>query len=406
MEKKQLNKVTKVCEALWKEGKYELELTQDDAEEPFIIFEGWAAVGRFLKEWNKRYQKDGYRLWKGPIALWAEFMGNSEDNQWHDLRFTTREDQEKINRQGNRILEQRISKVLDIQKTYRGFLVQEMGRVPGPDEKIHPYYTEKAQEWTDRVVKAEKERKHKELQDIYTRAVIQSMFASPDKQARYPVWLGHPYYQVPENLDDFGKIGLEFGFSDEYTTCSQCSSLIRTSPDSYGWVASHIDTEYDGPICLNCLQGDRFEDFIEHYKNHNRIFDPWNFSGLLKEDGWVRLDEEFQWSMHHDYANDPKKIIKALNSSSIDVMFEGHPSQFEIDWFAWVKHQEEDFKGDLGFMAGAILSESNTRLDYGPASALKRALSGDNSGPIVMKSVVVTEDNREAFINGTLLKGD
>src|SRR5690606_1381543 len=34
-------------------------------------------------------------------------------------------------------------------------------------------------------------------------------------------------------LDDV--LGVEVVFSDEYTTCSDCHSVIRTSPDSYSW---------------------------------------------------------------------------------------------------------------------------------------------------------------------------
>ena len=47
----------------------------------------------------------------------------------------------------------------------------------------------------------------------------------------------------------------DWGFDDEYASCSRCDRLIRTAPDSYSWKADfYVDYEAGEIICGDCAR--------------------------------------------------------------------------------------------------------------------------------------------------------
>lgn len=147
------------------------------------------------------------------------------------------------------------------------------------------------------------------------------------------------YYDIMESA-----LGCEWGFSDEYTTCSDCGNVIRTEPDSYHWQPDFYIG--DGFIaCNNCFndEEDYQEAYIEdHINNPNKAV-----NGLMTEEqiealGFEKLDEEYQngWYNRND---DPKQIYDALSDRFSEILFfiDG-VGQFHIDFGVFVRGEIEE----------------------------------------------------------------
>lgn len=135
-----------------------------------------------------------------------------------------------------------------------------------------------------------------------------------------------------ENYPDLDN-RVNYGFSDEYTTCSHCGKLIRTSPDSYYWQPDFLVG--DGEIsCADCLESDA-EGVIEQVKNTDTPLPP---SIDASAYGWVRLNDESCESGFFPGQNDnPKTFKRALENAGIDYLFRiDEPSQFYTRWSVWV----------------------------------------------------------------------
>lgn len=136
------------------------------------------------------------------------------------------------------------------------------------------------------------------------------------------------------------------GFADEYTTCSDCLNVVRTSPDSYFWTPDYIDTE-DGTLCRTCWEADP-DVVINAYKNENRAvpdsFDP-------TEHGWAKVNvDQYQSGMHPGMNDDPAKVLAVLhNRPHIETLLKSYPSQFYTEWDVYVPDESlDDARARLG----------------------------------------------------------
>lgn len=126
---------------------------------------------------------------------------------------------------------------------------------------------------------------------------------------------------------------VNYGFSDEYDTCSHCGRLIRTSPDSYSWQPDFIVT--DGEIlCSECIEADP-ESIIDELKNTQHPLPP---DVNPAEHGWARVnDRAFESGWFPGQNDDPRTIARTLDDLGIDYVFTiDEPSQFYTRWSVWV----------------------------------------------------------------------
>lgn len=135
------------------------------------------------------------------------------------------------------------------------------------------------------------------------------------------------------------ELNASFVFSDEYTSCSDCSNIIRTSPNSYGWQPNFYVG--DGFIaCEKCFNNT--EEYQESYIS-DKINNPTSaVNGLMTEEqieslGFVKVDEDFQsgWYNRHD---NPKAIYDELSEKYDEVLFfiDG-VGQFHVDFVAFIR---------------------------------------------------------------------
>lgn len=155
----------------------------------------------------------------------------------------------------------------------------------------------------------------------------------------------------------------EFGFSDEYTTCSDCGKIIRTSPDCYQWEPDYIIT--DGEIlCCECVKSEG-ESLLDEYINNTHKALPDILESAAKESGWFKLPIEYENGWHPGQDDDPKKIAAPLIDAGIDFLYWYDNSQFYITFGLYVLaenvkqaadilHVEYTFFDDYGNFIGAL----------------------------------------------------
>ncbi len=186
-------------------------------------------------------------------------------------------------------------------------------------------------------------------------------------------------------------IDYEWGFHDEYCTCSECYSAIRTSPDSYGWEPDFHLT--DGAIyCKDCVDSD---EYIEDHINRNKLLntdlaDPCDYDYDMLE------DLRFENGLHYGQKSDPSAIIKLLNAHKIDCLFTGYTGQFDVTFYTWVKSENME-------LAQHILENGNTDLPYDPGREMAKVLRGEHSDHINRVESVVSQQD---FIDGNIPEVD
>ncbi len=210
-----------------------------------------------------------------------------------------------------------------------------------------------------------------------------------------------PYYRVPEGVIDFDDHGIEFGFSDEWDTCSKCLGVIRTSPDSYGWQPDYHRSDYDGLVCSECLDPD---DYLKDHKNRNALVNTY----LVDPDdhGYTLIEDvRFEAGLHRGQNADPNAIVELLNSYDYDVIFTGSVGQFDVNFNVWVK-ANDDREAEHGAEVNDayvrhILETGATRLPYDPGTELGKVLRGESSDHYVLETRTITA---EEFVSGSYLK--
>jgi hypothetical protein len=150
---------------------------------------------------------------------------------------------------------------------------------------------------------------------------------------------------IPEENKDYEierELDVSFVFSDEYTTCSDCNHIIRTSPTHYGWQPDF----YIGDgfiVCGECFRGE--SDYQEAYIEE-RINNPKNAlqGDLITEDnlqelGFAKFNtDSYESGLHYGQNDDPEKIYNNLKENYEDVLFKiTSTGQFDIDFDVWVR---------------------------------------------------------------------
>ena len=145
-----------------------------------------------------------------------------------------------------------------------------------------------------------------------------------------------PLYQVPDGLIDLEDF-TEWGFSDEYDTCSNCGKAVRTSPDSYGWQPDFFNFRDGDMLCRDCIREHAAEEYIEEHINRNKLLNTWIVNP--EDHDWTKLDLDYENGLHPGQNDDPRKIIQVLKAEGIDVLFTGSVGQFDVNFSPWVRIQ-------------------------------------------------------------------
>lgn len=127
-----------------------------------------------------------------------------------------------------------------------------------------------------------------------------------------------------------------WGFSDEYITCSDCGEVIKTSPDSYGWKPDFAIVNDCELLCGECIRfrpQDYLQDLINNPKKANTII----YDDSLVELGFKKITEDFEAGWYGRY-DDPEKILERMEKKYFEVIFSiTSNGQFSTDYVCWVR---------------------------------------------------------------------
>jgi len=140
----------------------------------------------------------------------------------------------------------------------------------------------------------------------------------------------------------FEALGIEMEWRDEWTSCHDCSKIVRTSPDGWGWTPSYFAT--DGHLtCIECIREDP-EDYLSQLEELGRgnliqFIDP-------GEHGYTLIQDNFESGLHPGQSDSPDKILEALNKAGCErvVMNIDSKGQFDVRFSAWMHDEEAEEK--------------------------------------------------------------
>ena len=165
-----------------------------------------------------------------------------------------------------------------------------------------------------------------------------------------------------------------FGFSDEYSRCSDCGRILRTSADGNFWTPDYWLSE-DGLICSECLDPEEYIDWATEQSARGiavsvHLIDP-------EEHGFTKIADGLEHGLHEDMADDPRKIGPFLSKMGYRVLFVVKPSQFYSEFDCYVSGADpETVRSELFLDPEARYPRLKTTFrEYPtPANQMKRAL--------------------------------
>lgn len=141
-----------------------------------------------------------------------------------------------------------------------------------------------------------------------------------------------------EHRDAESELG-EFGFDDEYTSCGNCGTFIKTTPDFYGSHQKFVIVKNE-LCCLECAK-DYKEEYIEEHINNASKAIILNFvsESDLEEIGFKRYNtHSFSSGFHQGMDDEPKVILDKLKPYYDEIVFTiDETSQFYTSFSAWVR---------------------------------------------------------------------
>lgn len=167
-----------------------------------------------------------------------------------------------------------------------------------------------------------------------------------------------------ERLD---KLGVAAEWLDQFTTCGDCSRVVQTEPDSYGWKPKYAVQEGE-LLCEACLTKDAAA-LLKGLEGKTKQaltldVDP-------AEHGYVLVEDGFEHGLHEGQADDPKLIAAALRAQGIQrflFRLDG-VGQFDVAFSVYV-HASEASKLDAKKFEEAEVAQYPT-----PAMRMREALA-------------------------------
>jgi hypothetical protein len=147
-------------------------------------------------------------------------------------------------------------------------------------------------------------------------------------------WEEHAQIEAKANNTMDDMLGDDWGFMDEYTCCSGCNKILRTSPTSYGWTPDYV--VFDCSIlCKDCLDITEYLESIENDpKKANQVYTE----AEILEAGYIRINTDDYEAGMHDVHDDPVAIYEALRYEHSAVIFSiTDTSQFTINFAVYSK---------------------------------------------------------------------
>ena len=139
------------------------------------------------------------------------------------------------------------------------------------------------------------------------------------------------------------KLGYSTEWSDEWTECDVCHSLLRCKGDCYGWLPAYITlAEGMDTLCQDCYAHSVEEylpDTLREVENDPyHALPDWFQWRWLKDCGYTRSGGEYESGWHVGQDDSPQQVFQQLIRQYSSVVFQvSSAGQFDIRWLVWVK---------------------------------------------------------------------
>jgi hypothetical protein len=152
---------------------------------------------------------------------------------------------------------------------------------------------------------------------------------------------GHWPYLVPTGLTELDNL-IDWGFSDEHCTCTNCGKSFTTTPSYYGDKLNYATIE-DELFCTDCIRNDLEDIYINNSTNNPKAAINTNIitEERLEKLGWTKNNETYINGLSEGSTETPKEIMKKYKNKTTDILFTYAPTQFDVYFWIWTKHKEE-----------------------------------------------------------------
>jgi len=133
-----------------------------------------------------------------------------------------------------------------------------------------------------------------------------------------------------------------FGFRDEFTTCSNCGQIVKTSPDCYGWLPDYWVG--DGELqCETCARKESFVSYIEDIVNDHNQANTMMSHEELEQAGFEIYNCGYETGFHPHQTDSPEKVLQELQQENpdLDYLFSiTGAGQFDVNWCVYCRKSE------------------------------------------------------------------
>jgi hypothetical protein len=149
---------------------------------------------------------------------------------------------------------------------------------------------------------------------------------------------------IPDTMRDGDILEKAFDicFSDEYSNCSGCVKLIKTSPSYYGDLPKYLYTDCE-ILCSDCYTDD---DIIDLYLNDaNKAVNSRQLKKPLGKHGFICYRDNLESGFHPGQTDNPHKISKELEGEiprAEWVFCIDGAGQFDIRFSLWYRLEVEE----------------------------------------------------------------
>ena len=129
-------------------------------------------------------------------------------------------------------------------------------------------------------------------------------------------------------------------WEDEWSSCSDCGKLVRTSANSYGWKQSFWLRNDCEIICTECIDPAEYLESLEDHPTHCSTIDSIDPA----DHGYVQLQQGFENGFHPGQNDDPNTIYKQLRTQGEKrpvIFVLDSTGQFDIGFSVWAKLDNE-----------------------------------------------------------------
>jgi len=139
---------------------------------------------------------------------------------------------------------------------------------------------------------------------------------------------------------DEADLYYQWGYSDNYTTCSNCCEVIRTSPTHACWTPDYWVNIDDGEIlCQKCTKENSDDYFAWLAKATAEVRAIGCVLRPLEDYGFTKVVSDLRYGLHPGESDDPHKLITWAHEHNFEIAFDVSQNPFTTEFDVYLRKQ-------------------------------------------------------------------